>query len=139
MLVSIGNMDSATIAPVINVTTVNMNQTAALMTASATATTIKKKQKKKMTRHTAPQPQDQQQLIQDLLKSAQGAKELLEEGMKMMLAYQHQLVATQAECDRWRNIAMFNLTATYGDQAQHHLDTCYTADGTYHGGTDGNR
>jgi hypothetical protein len=45
----------------------------------------------------------------------------------------------EADRDRWRNIAMFNLTATYGDTAQHHIDTCYAADGTYHGGTDGDR
>jgi hypothetical protein len=45
----------------------------------------------------------------------------------------------EADRDRWRNIAMFNLTATYGDQAQHHIDTCYAADGTYHGGADGDR
>jgi hypothetical protein len=46
MWVSIGNTGSATTAPVMNVTTVNTNQAAALMTASASATTIKKKEKK---------------------------------------------------------------------------------------------
>jgi hypothetical protein len=46
MWVSIGNTGSATTAPVMNVTTVNTNQAAALMTATASATTMKKKQKK---------------------------------------------------------------------------------------------
>jgi hypothetical protein len=41
MWVSIGNTGSATTAPVMNVTTVNTNQAAALMTASASATTMK--------------------------------------------------------------------------------------------------
>jgi hypothetical protein len=45
----------------------------------------------------------------------------------------------EADRDRWRNIAMFNLTAEYGDRAQHHIDTCYAADGTYHGGAHGDR
>jgi len=46
MWVSIGNTGSATTAPVMNVTIVNTNQAAALMTATASATTMKKKQKK---------------------------------------------------------------------------------------------
>jgi len=45
----------------------------------------------------------------------------------------------KADRDRWLKIAMFNLTAIYGDQTQHHIDTCYEADGTYHGGAHGDR
>jgi hypothetical protein len=107
-----------------------------------------------MTRYTPKQPKPSDDvMITELLEINAGFQQQIQEQLER--SKQHSAAMTawdklytnmealhtdmEADRDRWRNIAMFNLTATYGDTAQHHIDTCYAADGTYHGGAHGDR
>ena len=80
-----------------------------------------------------------QQQIQEQLERSKQHSAVIKAWDKLYTNMEALHTDMEADRDKWRNIAMFNLKAIYGDQTQHHIDTCYAADGTYHGGAHGDR
>jgi hypothetical protein len=103
--------------------------------------------RRRMTRYTPKQPKSSDQAtITELLEINADFQQQIQlhlqrskEQQAAIKAWDNFYTDMEADRDKWRKIAMFNLKAIYGDQTQHHIDTCYAADGTYHGGAHGDR